>query len=244
MSGIDVSSYSTSSEYYSSLFSSLRSDNSSSDSTLSDWAAIKNGSYGKLTKAYYNKQSSNTVSKDEADSLLKSNAEIQSGLSALKNSASELISGKLFSEKVTTEKEDGTSTEDYDYEKIYSALKSFVDDYNSVVDKASESDNNIVLRNTLNLTRMTGANSQMLSKVGITIGDGNKLSIDASTAKEADINDLKSLFEGSGSYAGSVDSYVSNIANAINAENNKLSTYSSSGAYVNSTVGSIYDGTY
>ena len=184
------------------------------------------------------------MDKEEVSELVKSNAQLKTKAFGVKDSIGTLIDGKLFSEKVTKENEDGSTSENYDYDKIYSALKSFVDGYNELIDNGAESNNNTVLRNTLNLTKMTAANSQLLSDVGISIGESNKLSISESTVKEANINDLKALFQGNGSYAGSVDAYATNIANAVNAENNKLSTYSANGAYVNSTVGSIYDGTY
>lgn len=54
---------------YSALFNSLpKNDTSNMTSMLSDYAAIKNGSYGKLVKASYAKNASDekTVSKNEA----------------------------------------------------------------------------------------------------------------------------------------------------------------------------------
>lgn len=51
---------------YSSLFNSLSKTNSSADlsNLISDSKAIKNGSYGKLVKAYYTKKASESSSTD------------------------------------------------------------------------------------------------------------------------------------------------------------------------------------
>ena len=41
---------------------------------------------------------------------------------------------------------------------------------------------------------MTDKNSNMLAKIGITIGKGNKLELDEDALKQADISSLKTVF--------------------------------------------------
>lgn len=235
---------------YSELFDSLSntsSQKSSSSNFLADYASIKNGSYAKLTKAYYNKNSgSNAVAEEGVSDRVKSNTEVQTHADALKSSANSLVNSKtLFTKKVETKDNDGNTTTDYDYNKIYKVLKSFVDDYNSVIKAGGESDNNSVLRNTLSMTRMTKENKNLLEDVGITINDDNTLSIDEEAVKKANINDLKSLFGGVGSYADSIATKASNISYKAAYENNRLSNYTGSGAYSTvGSVGNIYDSSY
>jgi len=250
MSGMNISGL-ASSDSYSSLFDSLSTSSSSSSgssSLLTDWASIKNGSYGKLTKAYYTKGSGSqsTIDTDEAKTLIKSNSLLKSDVSGLRSSISDIMNSEsLFTNKVTGKDSDGNETSDYDRDKITKALKSFVSAYNSVVESGSESDNTTILRNTLAMTTLTSKNSNLLDSVGITIGENNKLSVNEETLKKADISELKSLFSGYGSYVSSIDANASNIINAVNVENNKLSNYTSAGAYAQTgSVGNIYDGSY
>lgn len=230
---------------YSSLFSNL-STSSTSDSTgnlLSDWASIKNGSYGKLTKAYYGKASVTQTDSDEAKATIKANTELKSDASDVKNTLASLSSAGLY-EKTTTDA-DGNSKTGYDYDKIYSNLKSFVEKYNNIIDTADDSDNAGVLRNAASMTKITAVNQNVLSKIGITIGENNKLSISESAVKGANINDIKSLFQGGGSYGSQIEASSTELINKINAENNKLSSYTASGSYdYSASIGKIYDGTY
>ena len=54
--------------------------------------------------------------------------------------------------------------EDYDWDKITKAVKSFVEEYNDVVKEAGESNTKDVLRNASWMTGMTDKNSNMLAK--------------------------------------------------------------------------------
>ncbi|HOO27704.1 MAG TPA: hypothetical protein PLU43_04510 [Lachnospiraceae bacterium] len=248
-----VSSISSSTDY-STLFESLSSSSSSSSSSstlstdyLADYASIENGSYAKLAKAYYGDSSdSTTVTSAEAEDTIKANKILKSYSDDLRSSASALADSKtLFTNTVETTDDDGNTTTDYDYDAIYSALESFVDDYNNVIESGGDSENSSILRSTLSMTEMTEANESLLSSVGITVNDDNTLSIDEDTVKEADINDLKALFSGTGSYADSIAEKASAISYKANYENNKLSNYTSSGTYSTSdSVGSIYDSSY
>lgn len=241
---------------YSYLFQSLSNNNSSSSSMgnlnfLSDYASIKNGSYTKLLKAYYaktgdtgttssslstntNKQSISTAA-DSAKTL----SGIEKAADDLKESADALItkgSKSVFTKKnVTTTNEDGfeNTTKEYDTDAIYKAVSQFAQDYNSLVDKAGDSNTQNILSKTESLVNMTKSNEKLLSQIGITIQEDNTLSIDEETFKKADMNTAKSLFNGSGSYAYRVSAQASLIDYAASRESSKANTYTGSGTYSN-----------
>ena len=138
---------------FSALFSGT-SDSSSVGNTnmLSDYAAIKNGSYGKLMKAYYAKQDAEKLSgkgdTSQRLTLMKTSAD------SLKKSADALNDSSLWEKKKIKKKDEKTGeeieVEDYDWDKITKAVKSFVEDYNDVVKEAGESNTKIKQLNDIN----------------------------------------------------------------------------------------------
>lgn len=240
---------------YSSMFGSSTSGSNSlmglDSSMLSDYASIRNGSYGKLTKAYYAKPSNNAAKlSDEENSAIKeakkANTKTANAGTGLKNSAEAISSSKtLFDNKVEKTDKDGNKTSDYDFDKIYNQIKSFADSYNDVIKQGGDSNNKTVLRNTLAMTNATKANANLLSKVGITIGEDNKLSVNEDDLKKANISDLKSLFSGSGSYADSIATKAQAVSQAAAKDNTKLNTYTNKASYsAFDTNGYLYDLSY
>lgn len=235
---------------YSFLFSNLSTSNSSSttsaSSFLADYASIKNGSYGKLMKAYYTKGSGATDEKADTTEATKNHSQVKSDSATLKEAADALVTtgSKSVFNLTDVKDKDGNTQKGYDYDAIYDAVKNFTDEYNSLITSAGESDSNSILRRTLNMTNETKANYRMLSKVGITIGTDNKLTIDEKALKESNIHDLKTLFNGVGSFAYNVSSKASVIGNLANSEMQKMSGYSANGDYsYSNTIGKLYDGT-
>lgn len=233
-----ISDYMSSSYYDSSsnansnanlFLSGLSVSSDSSSFSISDYASIKNGSYKKLLKAYYKQQESqNTTSGDTTKKLTL----MQSSASSLSQSVQGLMKDSLWEKKTKTEKDETTGeekeTSDYDWDAITKAVKSFIEDYNDTVEEAGESNTKGVLRNAAWMTSITSKNSNLLSKVGITIGKGNKLELDEDTLKESDISTLKTLFTGYNSYASQIQQKASSISNAAASAGG---TYTSSGTY-------------
>ncbi len=217
---------------YSYLFNSAQPVATGSTFNLSDYAAVKNGSYGKLLKAYYAKQDAEKASSG-GDSVQKS-AMMKSSADDLKKSANALNSNELWEKKKIKKKDEKTGeeieVEDYDWEKITKAVKSFVEDYNSVIEHAGDSNSNSVLRNAVWLTGITEANEKMLSKIGITVGKGNKMELDEEALKKADMSSLKTLFTGHNSFADKVSMKANSISNAAAGS---IGTYKSDGKYSN-----------
>ncbi len=251
---------------YSMLFSSLptRSNNvtnsifggtSGSSFSLSDYALIKSGSYGKLMKAYYS-QGEEGSSKNSAVNKLAtgSSADQATTITALKGSSDKLskaaqaltATGKenLFVEKdITTKDENGveSTTKGYDKDAIYKKVSEFVDAYNSVLSAAGKSDNVKVLNTGANMTTMTAANEDMLAKVGITIGEDNKLSVDEKAFKAADMASVKTMFNGVTSFAYDVQTKASFINMYAREDAAKTSgIYAQNALYNNSYASSGY----
>lgn len=218
----------------------------SSGSLLSDYASLKNGSYGKLMKAYYEQQNAEKAS-SSGDTPQKLTL-MRSGADALKKSADALNDASLWEKKKFKIKDEETGeeieVEDYDWDSITKAVKSFVGNYNSLVEHMGSSDTKNVLRNAAWMTNITDKAKNLLSKAGITIGRGNKLELDEDALKEADITTLKSLFTGYGSFTDKIAQKADNIGKeAANAAvKAKGVTYTKNGGY-SDTLSKLFSST-
>lgn len=210
---------------------------SSACSILSDYAMIKNGSYGKLLKAYYAKQDADKMSQTGDSS--KTLTIMRSSADSLEKSADALNNDALWEKKKIKKKDGETEIEDYDWNAITKAVKSFIDDYNSVVEEAGNSDTKNVLRNAVWMTNMTDKSKNLLSQVGITVGKGNKLELDEDALKKANMTTLKSLFTGYGSFADKIARKASSISNAAARTRGVDITYTKNGAYSN-TISKLF----
>ncbi|MDE6598476.1 MAG: flagellar filament capping protein FliD [Oscillospiraceae bacterium] len=83
-----------------------------------------------------------------------------------------------------------------DADKSVSAVKKFVDSYNSTLDTLQDSENTKALEKGVQMVNSTNAYARTLKRIGITIGNDNRLSIDEGKLKEASPATLKSLFSG------------------------------------------------
>lgn len=249
---------------YSYLFQNLSTGSGSSLGNLnflSDYASIKNGSYGKLMKAYYAKNSNSNVkaAADEkktdtkksistSSDTAKTLSEIEKSADTMKESADKLLTKgtkSVFAKKnVTTKDEYGfdTTTREYDTEAIYKAVADFTKSYNNLLDKVADSESTTILNKGTSLVNMTKANEKLLSDIGITIGKDNTLTINEETFKKADMNTVKNLFNSTGSYGYNVSSQASMIDYAAGRESDKANTYTGFGTYSNAySSGSILD---
>ena len=159
---------------------------------------------------------------------------MKTGADALKKSADALNNDELWEKKKIKKKDEKTGeeieVEDYDWDAITKAMKSFVEDYNDVVKQAGDSNSKDVLRNAVWLTGITESNENMLSKIGITVGKGNELKLDEEALKKVDISALKTLFTGHNSFADKVSMKANSISNAAARYSG---TYKSNGTYNN-----------
>ena len=222
---------------------------------VSDYAMIKNGSYGKLMKAYFAKQDADKLPQtgDSTQTL----ALMRSSADSLKKSAEALGNASLYEKKKFKKKDEETGEEteawDYDWDALTKAVKSFVDDYNAVVEQAGNSETKNVLRNAAWMTGITEKAGNLLSKAGITIGKGNKLEFDEDALKEKtalgksgieldNISTLKSLFTGYGSFGSQISQKASAISNAAARTKGVDKTYNKNGAY-SDTISKLFQST-
>ncbi len=230
-------------------------DNNMGGIDVSDYAMIKNGSYGKLVKAYYARQDADKLSQfgDSSKTLTL----MRSSADSLKKSAEALGDVSLYEKKKFRKKDEETGeeieVENYDWDAITKAVKTFVDDYNSVVEQAGNSETKNVLRNAAWMTGITEKAGNLLSKAGITVGKGNKLELDVEKLKgkttlgetgiELDnISTLKSLFTGYGSFASQIAQKASAISSAAARTKGVDKTYNKNGAY-SDTLSKLFEST-
>ncbi len=240
------------------LFSSLNSGSSGigSGNFLADYASIRNGGYYKLLKAYYGTHSnrqglssvsqtmrpstSTSVSKDSTKKLTK----IENSADDLKKSADALLTrgNKNVFRKVDVKQADGTVKKDYDVNAIYDKVKSFVDDYNALINNAEDTNTSTIDRAVRQLTHLTDTNEKTLDKIGISIAEDDTLRLDKETFMKADMDVVKGLFNGNGSYGYSVSTKASMVDYYAQNEASKANTYGRNGAYnYNYSYGSNYN---
>lgn len=216
-----------------SLFGTSSSSGNSlfSGSFLSDWNAIRSGSYGKLVKTYYAKQAAEAEETD--DTTTKKTQELTSDtgrtLTATETSARNLKAA--VDDLNTTWKADEVDT-------AYKAVKNFVSDYNSLLDKTAKSSNSGVNTNVDSMVTNTLYQEDALKEIGITIGEDNKLAVDEETFKKADMAKVEDLFKGNQSYG-----YQTSLrASLVNYHaGREADTYTQTGTYNSYTSGINFD---
>lgn len=231
---IDVGSMKNLKQDYSSLFQGMSGGSLGNLNFISDYASIKNGSYGKLMKAYYGADKTSAVSSSSSsrksrssnvvDQILeekmypklskeaqKANADLTTGLSSLKTSVSALQSDKTY-----TDTENGRSAAD----KVTSAVKSFVTDYNNVVKAAKDSTLSGKTAYVANMMSSTARNADKLSEIGVSINSDGTIELNEGKLKAADISKVQDLFS-----SEDIMSYGSTIASRV-----QFAGISSSGA--------------
>jgi len=213
---------------YSYLFQNLSSSGSGMGNLnfLSDYASIKNGSYGKLMKAYYGtgqtsgslpdstkRSSANILEKLDQEKrnpkvskdVQEANSSLTSGLSKLKNSIASLQNDDTY-----TSTDNGVSAAD----KVVSAVKTFVSDYNKVVTAAKGSTLTSQTAYVANMMSATSANADKLAEIGVKVNAKGTLEINETALKAADLSKVQQLFS-----SEDVMSYGSRLASRVQFAN-------------------------
>lgn len=207
-----------------------------SSNWLSDYASIKNGSYGKLMRAYYGgndtakKLTQGNTPKTETTETAKTYAKVQTGADSLKASADKLLDKSLY--------------EGNDTEKVSKAVESFVNSYNSVISSVGKVDDDTVGRRAEALVNLSVVNSKSLQAVGITINEDATLTVDKEALKkEENLTKIKNLFSGNGSYGYQASAQASLIGFAADHASAKGSAYGQSGTYNGGfSTGNLFSG--
>lgn len=186
------------------IFSSL----SSSFNTLE---FMKSGAYSKLINKYYSSMNANS----DADAQATAVDSARKSAVALNKAADALSKPALYK----NDSEKGRAD-------ILAAAKSFVSAYNDSINDVAEVDDVRMLQKGVSMVSMTSVLSGQLSKVGISVGEDNTLSIDEKTFSQADMNDLEAIFSGSNSYAARISQKAVMLVN-----NASISGYTANGSY-------------
>lgn len=175
-------------------------------SLLSDYASIKNGSYGKMMKAYYAKQKA-AVEEESSDSAKKSKE--------VKDAASASAARKLYE---TASKMSSLDYSEGNIDKLYDNVSAFVKDYNSLITSASKSKNAEVQAQADALNDYTYQNYKLFAKIGITMNSDRTLSIDEDIFKKVNektgatnVPTITTLFKGMNSFASKAADRASRI---------------------------------
>lgn len=214
------------------LLSSLGTSSSSSSTSsysgtfginLSDYASIKNGSYSKLMKSYYEldetKESKKTNSKNDTDDTDATIKTIKNTASDLKESAQALYGSKSLFEKDA----DG----EYDMEALYKKVSAFIEDYNETIEAVGSAETDSIAKAGANMVNATTNYVDMFAKLGISVsGSDYTLSIDKEDFMEANISDIKSMFSGVGSFAYQIGAKASRIYSMVEDKVSGVGTYS------------------
>ena len=213
-----------------SVFFGGSSSNSSAGVDLTSYMSIKNGSYRKLLKNYYDsqKQEAKASIGDSGENLTR----IKASADTLKKKADVFSSDKLWATEEITDETSGIKKEVFsNTESIVKAVKEFADSYNQAIDAAYNSKTKSVLRSGEWLDTMTEKHGRLLNEVGITVGADGKLSVNEEELKKANITTMKSLFQGIDSYAVKVSAKAAGLSNAAAT---KEATYSADGTWIKS----------
>lgn len=226
--------YGINSDSVSTLFSGLNASSGiGSSNILSEYYSIKSGAYKKALSAYYAKMDTESSSasdkKNNIKDTLSSTATSTDSIKTLTNIKDSSDTLKKTAGQLVTKGSDSVFKKSKD--DVYSKVNEFVDNYNKLISDANEATSSNIKNTLSNLKNYTSSSKKMLDKVGISINENGKLSLDKEKFMSADISDIKNVFNGTGSYAYYVQSKSAMISYHAENEAAKGNTYTSSGGY-------------
>ncbi len=202
-------------------------------SSLSEYSTIRTGAYKKLLNSYYAKTQSTKASQTGTNYQVKGNSAVEKKqLTEVKDAADSLYSSAAKLTDTSSTKSLFKNAQSVTGE-ISSAVKNFVNDYNSLVEEAADTSNSKVIGKVSFMTSQTNAYKSSLENIGITINDDKTLTVDEKKLNSADVNDVKKLFNGSSSMAYQTFVRASSISSAAENASTTSGLYGSDGAYDN-----------
>ncbi len=99
-----------------------------------------------------------------------------------------------------------------DREGLKKSVQTFIDDYNATIDSMKKSNSVDALKKGLAMTNTTKAYARALSRSGIKVGSDNKLTFDEENFNEAPDGALRSMFNGSYSFANKTADKAADIS--------------------------------
>lgn len=238
--------------YSSTLFSGMNSSGSTFSGLLGEYNQIRNGTYGRLLKAYYKKYnadgSAKTDTTDKITDKVKPSSDtldtakelntVKESATALQSAAMKLAavktgSSSLYEKKtiVDTNEDGSTSTRtDYDYDTLVKSVQSFVSAYNDTLESVGTIEASSVQQKTQWLTQVTKQYKDELAGVGVSVDKDGRLALDEKAFREKDMTELRDFFEGTNSALGQLARKASGLAGAAELQATKAaSAYTASG---------------
>lgn len=183
-----------------------------------------------------NNSSSTNKTENTANDVLKQEmTNIQKYGDELQNAANKLLqkgTNSLFKDEYLDE----------DKETLYGAVSDFVSKFNTAWEKGKESASSSIAGMSGRLKDTADDHEDMLKQIGITVEE-KKLTIDKDTFMNADMEQVKKLFNENNSFGYFVSQRAESIENAAKNEVNRTSLYSENGTYNNVSSGTLYTGT-
>ena len=185
---------------------------------LNDYVSIKNGSYKKLLSAYYDKVDNEVT--DESDTESINNKGIASEANSSVNSLTAL-------KKMDITEDNKTNVE--------KNIKDLIESYNNMVDKLTKSDTKSVLQKGVWMTKAVSSYSNVLEKIGISVGADNRLEFNSEDFSKASIESIENVFKGNMSVGNKI-MYKINQLETVAINNGKIGyTKTGNKAYYNMT---------
>lgn len=153
-----------------------------------------------------------TVSKDTQEA----NSNLTSGLSSLQSSVSTLQKSSTYEDT-----ENGSTAAD----KVVSAMKSYVTNYNNVVTASKSSTLTNKTAYVANMMSTTSKNANDLAEIGVTLKQDGTLQLDETKLKNADLSKVQKLFS-----SDNIQSYGSTIASRVKFAGGSSSTSAATGS--------------
>lgn len=186
-------------------------------------------------KASSNKNSSTNKTESTANDIRKQEmTNIQKYGDELQNAANKLLkkdTTSLFKEEYTDEDKDA----------LYHAVSDFVTKFNTALEKGSASTVSSIAKMSARLKDSANDNKVMLSAIGISM-DEKKLTMNKDAFMNADMEQVKKLFNDTNSFGYFVAQRAEAIESSAMNEANRNNLYSENGTYNNISVGTLYTG--
>lgn len=240
--------------YSSSLFSNVSAGGSSFTSLLGEYNQIRNGTYGRLLKAYYKKYNADGTTKSSSTDTTKNTNKVKTSsdtvdtaknlntvadaATSLQTAATKLAAVKtgtssLYAKKTIVDtNEDGTTStrSDYDYDTLVKSVQSFVSAYNETLDSVGKVASSSVQQKTKWLTQLTNQYKDELAGVGITVDKDGRMALNEETFRGKDMTELQDFFEGTDSVVGKLARKASSLAGAAELQATRAaSAYTATG---------------
>ncbi len=155
--------------------------------------------YQDLYNKVYGYDKTNSSSSSDSQSFTESLKEASAGLKSAANDVANYAKGLKYGETVNTE-------------EAQKYIQSYVDNYNSFIDKVGDSNDQSVLQKGVDMVNTTQSYKGALNRVGITVGSNNKLSFNKNNVSGLTTSNIRLAFGENSSYASKVSKTAGNLA--------------------------------